>query len=126
MSVGSRVGKETLEILQALYPKTRYYSTFPNNFNGLFCNLALEKRINPKFDFQLGRLGVQFECVINGTPFCLDWTNLSFETLISKIYLKPKLNLVRPKLSLTFHDMLLSLQANSKGNGRLISERTKI
>jgi hypothetical protein len=54
VSLGNGVGNGVLEILQALYPqslKVKYYSAFGDDFNGLLYNLALEKCINPKFDF---------------------------------------------------------------------------
>jgi hypothetical protein len=126
ISLGSRVGKETLEILRALFPNTRYYSAFSNDFNGLLYNLALEQHINPKFDFQLTRVEEHFECVINGRFYQLDWTDLSFEMLFSTLNIKPKLCLLHPKTGHNFHEMLLSLQANSKGSGRLSSDRTRV
>ena len=54
VSLGNRVGKETLELLEILYllsNKAKYYSAFPNDFNGLIYNLALEKYINPSLIF---------------------------------------------------------------------------
>jgi hypothetical protein len=129
VSLGNGVGKETFDTLQTLYPlglKMKYYSAFGDDFNGLIYSLALEKRINPKFDFQMGSIEVQFECVINGTFHQIDWTYLSFEMLYSTLDIKPQLALLQPKTGSRFHEMLLNLQANSKGSGRLISERTKI
>jgi hypothetical protein len=129
VSLGNGVGKETFELLEILYPlsnKAKYYSAFPNDFNGLIYNLALEKRINPKFDFQLGRVGVQFECVINGHFHQLDWTDLSSETLFVRLNVKPKLGFLWAKMGGNFHEMLLNLQANNKSNGRMISERLKM
>ena len=123
VSLGSRVGKETLETLQTLYPKAKYYSAFFNDFNGLLYNLALEQHINPKFDFQLTRVGECFECVINGRFHRLEWAGLNFET---SFFIKPHLRLLHPKMGHNFHQMLLSLQANSKGSGRLVSERAKL
>jgi hypothetical protein len=129
VSLGNGVGKETLETLQALYPQSlsvKYYSAFGDDFNGLIYNLALEKRINPKFDFQLGRVGECFECVINGKAHSLDWAGLNFETLFSELSIKPQLRLLHPKTGHNFHQMLLQLQANSKGCGRLVSVRAKL
>jgi hypothetical protein len=126
VSLGSRVRKETLEILKVLYPKAKYYSAFSSDFNGLLYNLALEQRINPKFDFQLTRVGAHFECVVNGKPHQLDWTDLSFEMLFSTLKIKSKLCLVQSKTGCNFHEMLLYLQDNSKGSGRLVSKRGKV
>ena len=72
---GNGVGKESFETLKTLYPlglKAKYYSAFPSDFNGLLYNLVLEKCINPRFDFQLGRVGEFFECVINGRFYRLE------------------------------------------------------
>ena len=126
VSLGSRVGKETLGILETLYPKARYYSAFSNDFNGLLYSLALEQRINPKFDFQLTRVEERFECVINGTPHGLDWTGFSFENLFSMLNIKPTLCLLQPKTGRNFHEMLLSLQTKCKVRGRLVSDRTRV
>jgi hypothetical protein len=126
ISLGSRVGKERLEILQSLYPKARYYSAFSNDFNGLLYNLALEQRINPKFDFQLGRVGECFEYVINGTPHQLDGMALNFEILFSDIRLKPQLRLLQPKTGHNFHQMLVFLQENSKNSEHLVSNRKRV
>jgi hypothetical protein len=124
-----RVATETLSILQTLYPlsiEVKYYSAFTNDFNGLLYNLALEESINSKFDFQLTRVGVQFECIVNERFYQLDWADLSFETLFVKVKVKPRLSFLQAKKGASFHEMLLNLQANNKSNGRMISERLKI
>jgi hypothetical protein len=129
ISVGGKIGKDTLSILQTLYPlsiEAKYYCTFINNFNGLLYNFALEKSINPKFNFQLGRVGAHFECVVNGRFHQLDWTDLSFETLFIKLNVKPRLSFLQAKRGANFHEMLLNLQANNKSNGRMSSERQKM
>jgi hypothetical protein len=129
VSLGSGVGKESYNVLKALYPlpiKPKYHSAFTNDFSGLIYGLALEQRINTKFDFQLGSVEAHFECTINGTDYKFDWTDLDFKKLFSEIQLKPKLHSLYPKLGDDFHEMLLFLQNNSKGSGKLISERTKI
>jgi hypothetical protein len=129
VSLGNGVGSGVLETLQALYPlglKVKYYSAFGDDFNGLIYNLALEKCINPKFDFQLGRVGECFECVINGKAHSLDWTELNFETLLSAFSIKPYLRSLHPKTGHNFHQMLLFLQLNNKSHGRMSYERTKM
>jgi hypothetical protein len=129
VSLGNGVGKDAFGTLQALYPlslKAKYYSAFQNDFNGLLYNLALEKCINPKFDFQLGQVGECFECVINEKSHSLDWVGLSFKTLSSMINYKSKLCPLHPKMGSIFHQMLLSLQSDSKSNGRMNYTRTKM
>jgi hypothetical protein len=122
VSLGNRVGKETLGILQALYPKARYYSGFSNNFNGLLFNLALEQLLN----FKLSRVEECFECVINGTFYQIDWTDLTFEILFPTLKIKPKLCIVQSIIGRNFHEMLLHLQDNSKVSGNLVSDRLKV
>jgi hypothetical protein len=129
ISVGGKIGKDTLSILQTLYSlsiEAKYYSAFTNDFNGLLYNLALEKSINSKFNFQLGRVGSHFECVVNGRFHQLDLTGLSFETPFVKLNFKPRLSFLQAKRGANFHETLLNLQANNKSNGRMISERLKM
>jgi hypothetical protein len=129
VSLGNGVGRRSFETLQELYPggvKVKYYCAFGDGFNGLIYNLALEKCINPKFNFQLGRVGECFECVINGESHELNWIGLNFESLFSVLALKPQLRLLLPKIGLTFYEMLLALQTNCNVGGRLMSDRTKV
>jgi hypothetical protein len=74
----------------------------------------------------LGRVEAHFGCTINGTDYKFDWTDLDFKKLFSEIQFKPKLHSLYPKMGYNFHEMLLFLQGNIKGSGKLISERTKI
>ena len=110
VSFGGGVAPKQIDTVLNTFPQAKYFSGFDNDVNGHVYDYVIEKRLNPKLDLEVKRVGEELVVKSKNTELKLPLADFSLKKIAELTGKKLHLYITKPKHGKDYNEMLVALK----------------
>lgn len=110
ISFGGGIAPKQIDNVLIAFPQAKYFSGFDNDINGHVYDYVIEKRLNPKLDLEVKRVGEEFVIRNKNIELKVPLADFSLKKVAESISLKLQLYIAKPKNGKDYNEMLVALK----------------
>jgi len=111
ISFGGGVGPKQIDTVLNIFPQAKFFSGFDNDVNGHIYDYVIEKRLNPKLDLEVKRVGEELVVKNKNTEVRMPLEDFSLKKVAELTAQKLQLYITKPKNGKDYNEMLVALKA---------------
>ena len=111
ISFGGGIANKQIDTVLNTFPQAKYFSGFDNDVNGHVYDYVIEKRLNPKMDLEVKRVGEELVVKSKTAEFKMPLVDFSLKKVAELMSKKLQLYITKSKNGKDYNEMLVALKA---------------